>query len=215
MVFTADEYGEGAEQVLTTFQDQGVKGSFFLTGRYYANPQNARFLEWMKRDGHYLGAHSDQHLLYNDWTKRDSLLVTKEEFDADLDMNYQRMAALGVTKQEALYFMPPYEWYNETIRKWTTDKGLNLINFTPGLRTAADYTYPEMGQNRYLTSEWIYNQVVDYEKTAESGLNGFIVLVHLGTDPRRPDKFYALLPDLINYLKNSGYTLKRVDELLQ
>ena len=90
-----------------------------------------------------------------------------------------------------------------------------MINFTPGLRTAADYTYPEMGQNRYLTSEWIYNQVVDYEKSAASGLNGFIVLVHLGTDPRRPDKFYALLPDLINYLKDSGYTLKRVDELLQ
>lgn len=215
LVFTADEFGEGAEVILTAFEDYGVKGSFFLTGRYYADQANSGWLEWMKRDGHYLGAHSDQHLLYNDWTNRDSLLVTREEFDTDLDMNYQKMADLGVSKQEALYFMPPYEWYNSIIREWTEKKGLKLINFTPGLRTAADYTYPEMGQNRYLTSEWIYNQLVDFERSNVSGLNGFMILIHLGTDQRRPDKFYMLLPELIEYLRERGYAFKRVDDLLQ
>lgn len=214
MVFTADEFGEGAEEVLTTFEKLDVKASFFLTGKYYADLENKRQLERMRRDGHYLGAHSDQHLLYCDWTNRDSLLVTRDEFDSDLDMNYQRMAGLGVSKEEALFFMPPYEWYNATIREWTEDKGLNLINFTPGLRTAADYTYPEMGQNRYLTSDWIYEHLVKYERSNASGLNGFVVLVHLGTDPRRPDKFYSLLPQLIEYLRDRGYTFKRVDQLL-
>jgi len=83
------------------------------------------------------------------------------------------------------------------------------------LRTAADYTYPEMGQNRYLTSEWIYNQLIDYERSNVSGLNGFMILIHLGTDQRRPDKFYMLLPELIEYLRERGYTFKRVDDLLQ
>lgn len=215
MAFTADEYGEGANEILSTFEKYGVKGSFFLTGRYYADQENAGHLERMRNNGHYLGAHSDQHLLYCDWTKRDSLLVTREEFDQDLDMNYQRMAEKGISKEQALYFMPPYEWYNSTIRKWTEDKGLNLINFTPGLRTAADYTYPEMGQNRYLTSEWIYNHLVEYEQSNVSGLNGFVILIHLGTDPRRPDKFYSLLPEMIEYLTGKGYKFKTVDDLLQ
>jgi len=34
-----------------------------------------------------LGPHSDQHLLYCDWDKRDSLLVTREDFRIDLQLN--------------------------------------------------------------------------------------------------------------------------------
>ena len=36
---------------------------------------------------HYLGPHSDEHLLYNDWNNRDSLLVTHEQFIADMQNN--------------------------------------------------------------------------------------------------------------------------------
>jgi peptidoglycan/xylan/chitin deacetylase (PgdA/CDA1 family) len=185
-----------------------------LTGKYYEAKNNAPYLQRMIRDGHYLGAHSDQHLLYNDWAKRDSLLVTKEEFERDLIENYKKMERWKVQKRDALYFMPPYEWYNQTITDWTADNGLKLVNFTPGLRTAADYTYPEMGENRYLTSEWIYQHVMEYEQSNSNGLNGFMVLIHLGTDPRRPDKFYNLLPALIDDLRSKGYEFKRVDELL-
>jgi endoglucanase len=214
LVFTADEYGEGAETVLNTFEMYAVKASFFLTGRYYANPENEPYLHKMRNNGHYLGAHSDGHLLYNDWTKRDSLLVTKEAFCRDLDANYKKMEAWDIKKSDARFFMPPYEWYNQTITDWTAEKGLKLVNFTPGLRTAADYTYPELGENRYLTSEWIYNQLVNFEQSNSSGLNGYMILIHLGTDPRRPDKFYNLLPSLIEELQGKGYEFKRVDALL-
>lgn len=45
---------------------------------------------------------------------------------------------------------------------------------------------------------------------------GFIILIHLGTDPRRPDhdKFYDLLPEMMEYLMGKGYEFKRVDHLL-
>src|SRR5690554_6739685 len=140
----------------------------------------------MKVDGHYLGAHSDQHLLYCDWDDRDSLLVTQQEFSEDLDANYRKMQDWGIDQEKAQYYMPSYEWYNDSITNWTEKKGLKLINFTPGLRTATDYTYPEMGVNRYWTSRRILDQVVDFEQHNAKGLNGFIILIHLGTDPRRP-----------------------------
>jgi len=49
----------------------------------------------------YMGAHSDRHLLYADWTKRDSLLVTKEHSD-HLQNNYQRMAEFGIKKKKVV-----------------------------------------------------------------------------------------------------------------
>ena len=164
-------------------------------------------------DGHYLGSHSDKHLLYCDWTKRDSLLVTRREFDDDLDRSYDELNKFGVKKANAYYFLPPYEWYNDSIVKWTSDQNLQLINYSPGTRSTADYTYPEM-ENRYAASQDIFNSIFEFEKRSGIGLNGFILLMHIGTDPRRTDKFYHLLPDLIDQLKNKGYEWVSIDKLL-
>lgn len=168
----------------------------------------------MKKDGHYLAAHSDKHLLYCDWNKRDSLLISKSQFKDDLKSNYQAMANFGISKADAKYFLPPYEWYNKTISEWTREQGLTLINFTPGTRSNADYTYPEMGKS-YRSSDEIYQSIIHYNETKPNGLNGFILLIHIGTDPRRKDKFYHQLQELIHYLKKEDYEMVRIDYLLK
>jgi endoglucanase len=152
--------------------------------------------------------------LYCDWTNRDSLLVTRQEFDSDLSDSYKEMMRFGVTKENAHYFLPPYEWYNDSIVEWTAQQGLQLVNYSPGTRSTADYTYPEM-RIRYVGSKDIYKSIIDYEKSSLTGLNGFILLVHIGTDPRRKDKFYFLLPRLLNELEQKGYEFVRIDDLLR
>ncbi len=67
---------------------------------------------------------------------------------------------------------------------------------------------------RYLSSKAIMDSILHYEIKSTNGLNGFILLVHIGTDPRRTDKFYNHLPGLINELKKRGYEFERIDELL-
>jgi hypothetical protein len=66
--------------------------------------------------------------------------------------------------------------------------------------------------SRYVGSKDVYNSIINFEKTSPSGLNGFILLVHIGTDPRRTDKFYYLLPLLIGEMKNKGYEWVRIDD---
>ena len=139
--------------------------------------------------------------------------MTKQEFDTDLQNSYNELKRFGIAKENAHYFLPPYEWYNDSIVAWTLQQGLQLVNYSPGTRSTADYTYPEM-QNRYVNSSDIYNSIVQFEKTNPAGLNGFILLVHIGTDPRRKDKFYLLLPQLITELQQKGYEFVRIDELL-
>lgn len=214
MVFTGDEYADGGEVIAKTLREQQVKASFFLTGRFYRNPAFKPLLKELAREKHYLGAHSDEHLLYCDWSKRDSLLVTQDQFRQDLRKNYERMAAFGVRKADALYFLPPYEWYNQSITEWTAQEGLQLVNFSPGTRSTADYTWPEMG-SRYVSSEKIYRSILEHEAKDPNGLNGFILLVHIGTDPRRTDKFYHHLDALLTELKGKGYRFVTIDALLQ
>lgn len=213
LVFTGDEFADGGTEIKKILKEENIKASFFLTGNFYRNANFKDLIKGLKRDGHYLGPHSDRHLLYCDWTKRDSLLVTKTEFDFDLQANFKEMARFGITKKDAKYFLPPYEWYNKKIANWTNEQGLTLINFTPGTRSNADYTYPEMGKS-YRSSEEIYNSIVNQIEIKKNGLNGFILLLHIGTDPRRTDKFYHQLKPLITYLKKNKYELVRINHLL-
>jgi len=159
-----------------------------------------------------MGAHSDAHLLYCDWKKRDSLLVTQNEFNDDLLKNYAAMRSFGIAKTQAPLFPPPYEWYNDTIAAWTKTAGLQLINFTPGTLSHADYTTPDAAN--YRSSATIWNSIENFEAKAPNGLNGFILLLHIGTDPKRTDKFYKHLPTLLQWLKSKDYQLLRVDELV-
>jgi len=123
------------------------------------------------------------------------------------------MARPGIIGKEASFFLPPYEWYNDSIVAWSKELKLQLINYTPGTLSHADYTTDH--DKNYRSSETIYNSIIDYEKKSNTGLNGFILLLHIGTDPKRTDKFYKRLPELIKYLKGQGYNFKTIDELLK
>lgn len=213
MVFTGDEFAEGGNNILSYLKKINSKASFFLTGRFYRNPAFKSLVETLKREKHYLGPHSNEHLLYCDWNNRDSLFVTKGEFVADLLRNYREMERFGILQKDATFFLPPYEWYNDSISKWTKDLGLQLVNYTPGTLSHADYT--KNSDKNYRSSEEILNSIITYEKTHISGLNGFILLMHIGAGPGRTDKFYRQLPVLLEYLLKKGYRLVRVDELLK
>ncbi|NLC49333.1 MAG: polysaccharide deacetylase family protein, partial [Bacteroidales bacterium] len=161
--------------------------------------------------GHYMGPHSDKHLLYADWTKRDSTLVTKDEFVADVENNYIAMNKVGLNIEMPKYYMPPYEWYNQEVSNWAKELDVQIVNFTPGTTSNADYTTPAM--SNYRSSEQIYNAILSFEE--KEGLNGVIMLIHIGTHPDRTDKLYNKLDNLIKELKSRGYDFVRIDELLK
>jgi endoglucanase len=213
IVFTGDEFGEGLPTITQSLDRRNVKASFFFTGRFYRNPTFSGDIRRLKRSGHYLGPHSDAHLLYADWNDRTKTLVSRGQFESDLKKNYSAMKRFGLSQDRSKYFLPPFEWYNREIAGWTQSLGLALINFTPGTRSNADYTTPEMAA--YRSSQQIFDSIVDRETKDPAGLNGFILLLHAGTDPARTDKFYDRLDDLLKFLREKGYALVRVDDLLK
>ncbi len=212
LIFTGGSFADGGPHIRSVLRARGVRAGFFFTGDFYRAAEFEGLIRGLAADGHYLGPHSDKHLLYCDWADRSRTLVTRDEFRADLLANYREMERFGVSRAAAPFFIPPYEWYNAEIAGWCREMGLTLFNFTPGTSSNADYTTPDMKE--YLGSDAIYDRILSYEQTDPHGMNGFILLVHIGTDPARTDKLYLRLGALLDELSRRGYSFVRIDELL-
>lgn len=139
--------------------------------------------------------------------------MTRDQFRNDLLANYGEMGRFGIPHRSAPFFLPPYEWYNDSIATWTKELGLQLVNYTPGTISHADYTTP--ADKNYRSSEAIFSSILAFDKSRSAGLNGFILLLHIGTDSGRTDKFYNRLPELLKYFISKGYQFQRVDEMLK
>ena len=209
LVFTGHEFADGGKTILRHLKTEEVKASFFLTGDFVRH--FPALVKSTKAEGHYIGAHSDAHMLYAPWGKRDSLYIDRAEFTEDLLANYKVLKPFGINLKTAPFFLPPYEWYGDSISIWTRALGLTLINNTPGTLSASDYTTPEMPG--YRSSSSIYQSIIQKAQSVPFGLNGYILLLHIGTDEARRDKFYYFLPLLIQELKAMGYTFVLPEKL--
>lgn len=210
LIFTGGDFGDGAQHVLDTLGKLKVRAGLFVTGDFIRKPEHVPLLERAVVEGHYVGPHSDGHLLYAPWEERERSLVTEEVFQQDLRRNIEDLKALGALPGH-VYFIPPFEWYNNDQARWAAEMGVTLFNFSPGSGSNRDYL-PEKDP-RFVSSRRIYDDILAYERRDPAGLNGFILLLHLGAD--RQDKMYLLLEPLIRELQARGYTFVRIDELLR
>jgi len=211
--FTGHEFAEGGPVILDELARRGAKASFFLTGAFLRTAAFAPLVRRIIADGHYLGPHSDAHLLYCDWETRDKTLVDRGAFVRDLEENLRAIEAFGVRRGDVRYWVPAYEWYNAEIAAWSAGLGLTLVNFTPGTRSNADYT-GEADRN-FVTSKQIHESILAREREDPHGLNGYLLLLHVGAGPARADKMHARLGGLLDDLSARGYRFVRVDELLR
>jgi peptidoglycan/xylan/chitin deacetylase (PgdA/CDA1 family) len=215
LVFTGDEFGEGLGTIRETLQKEKVPAAFYFTGRFYRNDSFTNDIKRLYHDGHLLGPHSDQHILYCDWKKRDSTLVSRDSLLQDLKNNLTAMRALGIPDDgfSGLY-IPPYEWWNREVAGWLAEEGIRLFSCTAGLGTPADYTYPEMGA-AYKSNDQILQILNKASNEQQNGLNGSILLIHAGADTRRKEKLFTQLKSIIKKYSQQGYRFVRIDQLIK
>jgi peptidoglycan/xylan/chitin deacetylase (PgdA/CDA1 family) len=211
LVFTGHEFAEGGETILDELARHRARATFFLTGDFLDDPRFRPLVRRIVAEGHGLGPHSDKHLLYCDWTAARRTPVSRELFRADLLANLAKIERLGAGRPR--YFLPPYEHYNEEIARWSAELGLRLVNYTPGTRSNADYT--EDGAPSFVPSRAIFESILRREREDPHGLNGFLLLLHVGAGPGRTDKFHARFGALVEELAGKGYRFVRLEDLLE
>ena len=212
IAFTGHSFAEGGETILSELARHQGRASFFFTGDFLTNTNFTPLIHRIIKDGHFLGPHSDKHVLYCPWEGPKTNLITREEFRADLTANLEKLESFGVQRAGVRYFLPPFEYYNHAIVDWSAELGLTLINFTPGTRANADYMGD--GDKSFVSSQKIFDSIIKRERDDPHGLNGFILLLHIGSGPERTDKFPVRFAELLDTLAAKGYEFVRVDELL-
>ncbi|MBQ6958632.1 MAG: glycoside hydrolase family 9 protein [Bacteroidales bacterium] len=208
LCFTADVNFNGAETILKTLKKQKVKGNFFLTGNCLRYAPNEAVIRRIVEEGHYVGGHSDKHVLYCDWGAGRPTLMSADSIIADVKANYAELAKFGISREEALWFLPPYEHYNDFSVGILEAMGLRVVNYTPGIGTPADYTVPSM--KNYRKAQPLVDGLWKFEK--EQGLRGALLLIHPGVEESRPqeERLYNRLDEIIRYLKKKGYSFDRL-----
>lgn len=214
LVFTGHEFAEGGETILNELSNHTARASFFLTGDFLDRPENDLLARRIGREGHFLGPHSDKHLLYCSWDREPQTLVTEREFFWDVSQNESKCGRYRKQmNRQSSYFLPAYEHFNRDITDWTRKSFQNLICYTPGTLSQADCTLE--ADSNFVSSQAIFDSVLKREQEDPQGLNGFILLFHVGSGPRRADKFHPRLGELLDALARKGYQFVRVDELLE
>jgi peptidoglycan/xylan/chitin deacetylase (PgdA/CDA1 family) len=211
LVFTGDEFGESMQPILDTLKQRKIAASFFVTGNFLRNPALRKLVERALAEGHYVGPHSDKHLLYAEWEPPNKSLVSEKEFAQDLKQNLAELREVGALKDGPVFFIPPYEHYNKDQVEWAKVLGVTVFNFTPGSGSNRDYI--REGDKKFVSSEKLLADILRYEAKEKHGLNGYILLMHLGSG--RKDPFHAQLGQLCDTLKQHEYTMVRIDHLLR
>lgn len=210
--FTGDSFAEGGSTILDGLKKHNAKASFFFTGTFLRNAEFKPLIERIIAEGHYIGPHSDAHLLYCPWTGEKKTLISQEVFRADLEKNLQAIESFGIKRAQITHWIPPFEWYNEEIVKWSREVGLTLVNFTPGTRSNADYT--EDDAKNFVPSKVVFDSILKKEREDPNGLNGFLLLLHIGVGPKRTDKMHDRFDELLTFLERKDYKFVTVPTLL-
>ena len=69
-----------------------------------------------------------------------------------------------------------------------------------------------MEAEKYRSSQWLYDNMMIWEK--KHTLNGHFLMIHLGTDDARTDKFYLKLDKIITALQKKGYNFVSLEDMI-
>lgn len=208
LLFTGHEFAEGGEVVLDELRQRGAKASFFFTGDFFRRADFAPLVRRIVAEGHYLGPHSDKHLLYCAWEDARTL-VTRDQFRRDVEDNIREIERFGVPRASIGYWVPAYEWANREIVTWSSELQLRTVGFfLAGTRAHTDYMCDD--DPKLVPSARIVESILERERA--SGLVGAEVLMHVGAGPCRTDKLHVRFGQLLDELARRGYQFVRIDE---
>ena len=204
---------DGAEFVLNTMAEHGVKGSFFPTGVVFQVERYQQVIRDIIDQGHYLSGHSFIHILLASYDDRNVNLATFDSIANDNVKMENELQRFGLTKEQYVWMVPPYEYYNQFSADAYRTLGYKLANPTEGLNTSADWMGPE--HPRYYSAEQLINNIWEFEK--EHTLNGAIILIHAMDYPNRTDEDrpYRHLGNVITRLKSLGYDFKTFVDVIE
>jgi peptidoglycan/xylan/chitin deacetylase (PgdA/CDA1 family) len=197
-------------QILDTLLSRNVKSTMFLTGDFIRlYPEETRRIV---ADGHEVGNHSLSHPhltrleIDGSSTSRD---YVNREFIINQLLKTDSLFYQTTQEKMAPVWRAPFGEQNRDILTWAAEAGFKHINWS-AKSDSWDWV-ADTSSALYRSATEIYEHFMQLE--VNSGLNGRILLMHLGSE-RQKDFPYTSLGRIIDELKSRGYKFLTIGQLL-
>jgi len=214
IAFTFDGGSDDAHtrEILEALREQNVRCTLFLTGKFME--RHPDLVKQMLQDGHEIGNHTYSHPHLTTYVENHRQETRPEVTFTFLKKQLNRTDSIfhRITGEHLKpYWRAPYGEFNPQILTWAAQIGYLHIHWTRGFDT---YDWVTDASSRlYRTPEQIYQNIIGKERSRRTGLNGIIVLMHLGSH-RNNNHIFEILPELIQAVREKGYSIGTISELL-
>jgi len=213
LTFDGGSDASHTKEILKILRGEEIHCTIFLTGKFME--KNSELVKQMLQDGHEIANHTYSHPHLTTYTQNrrqntadyvDRKFVIKELLKTD-SIFFQ------ITNKHLIpFWRAPYGEYNRQILSWAAEAGFLHIRWTNGFDTF-DWVTDESSR-LYLKPEDLLQHFQKLEKDNANGLKGVIILMHLGSN-RNHDHLFMALPELIQFIKEKGYRLIPISNLLE
>ena len=205
-----------AREILGVLKDKGIETTFFLTGLFiYKNPELV--LEIL-RSGHEVGNHTMDHphlTAFNDTLVHKTLPDVTKQYFLDQIESTARIYKELTGENMAPYWRAPYGEINSELTAWALEAGFVHVGWTRDYKNRKTLDSLDWVTDKeakiYHTAMEIKDRILDFD-TIEPGLNGAIILMHLGTR-RREERAVSVLGDIIDEVRLKGFNFVKVSRI--
>jgi peptidoglycan/xylan/chitin deacetylase (PgdA/CDA1 family) len=218
VTFDGGSQATEAEQILNALRERGIRTTIFLTGIFIR--EHPELVRQMLADGHEIGNHTMTHPHLTAFAKgfHHTTLpyVTKGFLARELRLTEEAYMEVTGERMPPIW-RAPYGEVNREIIEWAFEEGYIHIGWTADYRRresldTLDWVH-DKGSKLYLTSVEIKQKVLNFGKGTR-GLNGGIILMHLGTE-RTEDRASGVLGEMLDGLTEMGYRFVKVSKLVE
>ena len=214
VAFTFDGGGENARSavgILEALKARSIHTTIFVTGRFIQ--EHPDLVRRMVGEGHELANHLVEHKAVVDQNRRS--IVTRDELLGQL-RKVQALFTEATGKEMSKLWRAPYGELNREVLDWASQAGYTHVGWTRSGRASLDTLdwVADPKSSLYRTPNQIMEKILSFEKSDRNGLNGAVVLMHLGSE-RTKDYPYESLPKLLDEVSKRGYHAVTVGDLLR
>lgn len=216
--FDGGAEAEDASTILDALQDRDIQTTMFVTGQFIRKYPG--IVRRMVLDGHEVGNHTMTHPHLTDYAVNSTHKTASGVDKALVAKELRETAAIfkeTTGTEMAPFWRAPFGEINETIRRWAFEEGYLHVGWTTDYQAGESLDTLDWVHDRssrlYRSPDRIKVRVLGFGKN-RGGLNGGIVLMHLGSE-RTDDKASSRLPEMFDELASMGYSFVKVSRLVE
>jgi peptidoglycan/xylan/chitin deacetylase (PgdA/CDA1 family) len=212
ITFDAGSDSSFTREILRMLDKLNVRSTLFLTGKFML--RHPELVREMVQAGHEIANHTYNHPHLTSFSENGKHHLTPGITRHFIHRQLIRTDSIfyHLTGQHLKpYWRAPFGEYNQQILLWAAEVGYLHIRWTGSFDTH-DWVTDESSQI-YRTPDEVFNKILQAEQERPNGLNGVIMLMHLGSQ-RNEDHMFTILPKLVRTIRNKGYMLGCISDLL-